>query len=153
MADTEILGLVTDIVSAHVSNNSISTGDLPGLIKSVHDALAGLGQPEQPVEEPRRPAVPVRSAVKPDSIACLECGHRSKMLKRHLRVQHNLAPDAYRVRWGLPRDYPLVAGNYSERRRDLAKSIGLGRRAAKNATAPETATRKPARPKKGQIGQ
>ena len=142
MANSEILGLVSDIVSAHVSNNSISIGDLPGLIKSVHDALAGLGQPEQPAEEPRTPAVPVRSAVKPDSIACLDCGQRSKMLRRHLRVQHDLTPEQYRERWSLPRDYPLVAANYAERRRDLAKSIGLGRKPTKPEPDTPAAKRK-----------
>jgi predicted transcriptional regulator len=123
-----IIALTADIVSAHVSNNSIAVGDLPALIQNVHDALAGLGQ-EAPAPEPKRePAVPVRASVKPDYIVCLEDGKRLKMLRRHLLTNYQMTPEQYRAKWNLPADYPMVAPNYTEQRRSLAKKIGLGTR-------------------------
>lgn len=127
MADPEILVLVSDIVAAHVSHNSVSTSDLPTIIRSVHDALAGLGQPDK-IEPAPEPAVSIRSSIKADTITCLDCGRKSKMLKRHLANEHGLSPNEYRAKWNLPRDYPMVAPMYAERRRDLAKQIGLGRK-------------------------
>jgi predicted transcriptional regulator len=128
MADETILTRVADIVSAHVSNNSVPSSDLPVLIKAVHDALACLGQVPEPGEEKLVPAVSIRSSVKPDTVTCLECGARMKMLKRHLGTDHNLTPDSYRARWNLPADYPMVAPEYADRRRALAVKIGLGRK-------------------------
>ena len=118
--------LTADIVSAHVSNNSVATAELPALIKSVFSSLAGLGEVPTSIEEKPVPAVPVRSSVKPDYIVCLEDGKKLKMLKRHLMTHYNMTPEDYRAKWGLPADYPMVAPNYAEQRRSLAKQIGLG---------------------------
>jgi len=123
-----LLALVTDIVSAHVGNNTVASADLPGLITNVYGALAGLGEPEVQAEVRPDPAVSVRASVKPDHIVCLEDGKKMKMLKRHLMSDHGMTPEQYRARWGLAADYPMVAPNYSETRRGLAKQIGLGRK-------------------------
>ena len=124
-----LITLTSDIVAAHVSNNSVSLADLPTLITNVYGALAGLGVSEPVVEvAPLEPAVSIRSSVKPDHIVCLEDGKKLKMLKRHLSTHYNLTPDQYRARWGLPSDYPMVAPNYAAHRRELAKQIGLGRK-------------------------
>jgi predicted transcriptional regulator len=123
-----LITLTSDIVAAHVSNNDVAVGDLPGLITNVYTALANLGETVV-VEEPKpQPAVAVRNSVKPDYIVCLEDGKKLKMLKRYLRTNYNMSPEEYRARWGLPADYPMVAPNYAEKRRDLAKKIGLGRK-------------------------
>ena len=123
-----LITLTSDIVAAHVSNNSVSVEDLPSLITNVYGALSGLGQSAPVVEEKLEPAVSVRSSVKPDYIVCLEDGKKLKMLKRHLMTHYNLTPEQYRQRWNLPADYPMVAPNYAEKRRELAKKIGLGRK-------------------------
>ncbi|SFS12296.1 MucR family transcriptional regulator [Sphingomonas jatrophae] len=135
MTDTSAAGetlvsLTADIIAAHVSHNDVGAGDLPGLIRSVHAALAGLGSaaaPAAPAEAPT-PAVPVRQSIKPDYIVCLEDGKKLKMLKRYLMTRYQLTPEQYRTKWGLPADYPMVAPNYADQRRDLAKQIGLGTR-------------------------
>ena len=123
-----LITLTSDIVAAHVSNNSVAVSDLSVLITSVYGALAGLGQTVATVEVLPEPAVSIRSSVKPDFITCLEDGKKLKMLKRHLMTHYNLTPDQYRARWGLSADYPMVAPNYAEKRRELAKKIGLGRK-------------------------
>jgi len=123
-----LITLTSDIVAAHVSNNSVSGDELSSLITSVYGALAGLGQSVPVVEVLPEPAVSIRSSVKPDFIVCLEDGKKLKMLKRHLMTHYNLTPDQYRQRWSLPADYPMVAPNYAEKRRELAKKIGLGRK-------------------------
>jgi predicted transcriptional regulator len=123
-----LITLASDIVSAHVSNNTVAANELPVLISSVYGALAGLGESVVQVEERSAPAVSVRASIKPDHIVCLEGGRKMKMLKRHLRTDHGMTPEQYRQRWNLPADYPMVAPNYSERRRDLAMQIGLGRK-------------------------
>jgi predicted transcriptional regulator len=120
--------LTSDIVAAHVSNNSVAVGELATVISSVYGALASLGQVAAVEEKAPEPAVSVRSSVKPDYIVCLEDGKKLKMLKRHLMTHYNLTPDQYRARWNLPADYPMVAPNYAEKRRELAKKIGLGRK-------------------------
>lgn len=127
MSET-LITLTSDIVAAHVSNNSVSVGDLAALISNVYGALAGLGQSVPVAEVPPEPAVSIRSSVKPDHIVCLEDGKKLKMLKRHLMTHYNLTPEQYRARWNLPADYPMVAPNYAEKRRELAKKIGLGRK-------------------------
>jgi len=127
MAEDNLIKLTTDIVSAHVSNNKLAAGDVPTLIKSVFDALSGIAAPA-PVEEPKpEPAVAIRSSVKPEYIVCLEDGAKLKMLKRYLSTRFGLTPDEYRAKWGLPKDYPMVAPKYAEHRRALAHKIGLGR--------------------------
>jgi predicted transcriptional regulator len=123
-----LITLTSDIVAAHVSNNSVSADELSTLITSVYGALAGLGAPAPAAEAAPEPAVSIRSSVKPDYIVCLEDGKKLKMLKRHLMTHYNLTPDQYRARWGLAADYPMVAPSYAEKRRELAKKIGLGRK-------------------------
>ncbi len=122
----EILALTTNIVAAHVSNNSVAVADLPRLIRDVHDSLTSVGggrEPERPT-----PVVPIKKSVTPDHIVCLEDGKKLKMLKRHLKTAYNMSPEEYRERWGLAADYPMVAPNYAKQRSKLAKQIGLGTR-------------------------
>jgi len=123
-----LITLTSDIVAAHVSNNSVSVEDVTSLITNVYGALSGLGQTVAEVTARPEPAVSVRASVKPDYIVCLEDGKKLKMLKRHLMTHYNLTPEQYRQRWNLPADYPMVAPNYAEKRRELAKKIGLGRK-------------------------
>lgn len=121
-----LIAYTADIVAAHVSNNSVSLADLPSLIQNVHGALTTLGGANTAPEAKQEPAVPIRASVKPDFIVCLEDGKKLKMLKRHLMTHYQMTPDQYRAKWGLPADYPMVAPNYAEQRRCLAKAIGLG---------------------------
>ncbi len=123
-----LITLTSDIVAAHVSNNDVNVTDVPALITSVYGALASLGEAAPVQEAPLEPAVSVRSSVKPDYIVCLEDGKKLKMLKRYLRTNYDMSPEEYRARWNLPADYPMVAPNYAETRRELAKKIGLGRK-------------------------
>lgn len=131
MADNEgaedtLITLTADIVAAHVSNNSVAVNDLPNLIQNVHQALTGISSTSSPADAKQEPKVSIRSSVKPDHVTCLECGKKQKMLKRHLMTNHEMTPGDYRQKWGLSTDYPMVAPNYAEQRRTLAKSIGLG---------------------------
>ena len=121
-----LLTLTADIVAAHVSNNSVAVNDLPNLIQNVHQALSGISGNGAAAEPKPEPKVSIRASIKPDYIDCLEDGKKLKMLKRHLMTHYNLTPDQYRQKWGLSADYPMVAPNYAEQRRTLAKSIGLG---------------------------
>lgn len=121
-----LVTLTADIVAAHVSNNSVAVGDLAALIQNVHGALAGLGGPAPEPETKQEPAVSVRASIKPDYLVCLEDGKKLKMLKRHLMTHYQMTPEQYRAKWNLPADYPMVAPNYAEQRRSLAKKIGLG---------------------------
>ncbi len=126
-AQSELLiTLTSDIVAAHVSNNSVAVSDVSSLIQNVHAALAALNQPTAAPEVKPEPAVSVRSSIKPDYIICLEDGKKLKMLKRHLMTHYQMTPEDYRAKWSLPADYPMVAPNYAEQRRSLAKKIGLG---------------------------
>jgi len=121
------IALTAEIVSAYVSNNSVSANDLPGLINQVHSALTRVssGHGEVP-SEPLKPAISVKRSITPDYIVCLEDGKKFKSLKRHLRTQYNMTPEAYREKWDLPADYPMVAPNYAAARSQLAKQMGLG---------------------------
>jgi len=132
--DTLIM-LTADIVAAHVSNNSVAVNDLPQLIANVHGALSTVQVGSAASERVAEPKVAVRSSIKPDYIVCLEDGKRMKMLKRHLMTDHKMTPAQYRQKWGLNSDYPMVAPNYAEQRRTLAKSIGLGTKRGKPAKA------------------
>jgi predicted transcriptional regulator len=127
----DLVQLTADIVSAYVSNNAVDAGALSKLIEDVHLALvrapAAAAEPEQ---KPLVPAVPVRKSVTPDYIISLEDGRKFKSLKRHLQGTYGMTPDEYRAKWGLPRDYPMVAPNYAKARSELAKRMGLGRKAA-----------------------
>ena len=128
-----LITLTADIVAAHVSNNSVAVNDLPQLISNVFGALSGLTGAAPAPEAKQEPAVSVRSSIKPDYIVCLEDGKKLKMLKRHLMTHYQMTPDQYRAKWGLNSDYPMVAPNYAETRRALAKSIGLGTKRRKAA--------------------
>jgi predicted transcriptional regulator len=139
----DIMDLTAHIVANYVGNNSAAVGDLPSLIKNVHAALAGISAPQAPPVEQKTPAVSVKKSITPDAIICLEDGRKFKSLKRHLRTKYNLSPEEYRAKWGLPKDYPMVAPSYAAARSTLAKSMGLGqggRRPA--AAAPVAKTRK-----------
>ena len=130
--DAELLTLTSQIVSAYVSKNSVPASELPALIGSINKSLKSLGQPQPEPEAPvdLKPAVPIKKSVTPDYIVCLEDGKKLKMLKRHLMSSYNLTVDDYKKKWGLPSDYPVVAPNYASQRSELAKKLGLGRRAA-----------------------
>jgi len=127
----DLLALTADIVSSHVANNTVAVSDLPHLIENVYNALAQLGSEPAEPEVKQEPAVSIRSSVKPDYIICLEDGKKLKMLKRHLMTHYNMTPEQYRAKWNLPADYPMVAPNYAQQRRMLAKKIGLGTRRKK----------------------
>ncbi|HEX8653695.1 MAG TPA: MucR family transcriptional regulator [Allosphingosinicella sp.] len=129
MEQEKLVELTADIVAAHAANNTVAVGDMAALVQRVYEALSGLTQgAAEPARKEKTPVVSVRASVKPDFLICMECGGKHKMLKRHLMNAHNMTPDQYRTDYGLPRDYPMVAPNYSEQRRTLAHSIGLGRR-------------------------
>ena len=125
-SEDDILKLVTEIVAAYVSKNTVAASELPGIIKNVHATLGGFAGSDQRAL-PRAPAVPVKKSVQPDYIVCLEDGKKLKMLKRYLRSRFKLSPGEYRERWNLPPDYPMVAPNYAQKRSDFAKKIGLGK--------------------------
>lgn len=125
-----LIELTAEIVAAYVSNNPVSTTDLPTLINSVRSALGGAdgaGTAAEPVDKPK-PAVPVRRSVQNDYIICLEDGQKFKSLKRHLMTHYGLTPEQYREKWDLPSDYPMVAPSYAEARSRLAKEMGLGQK-------------------------
>ena len=143
----DILGLTAQIVSAHVSKNQVGTDALPSLIQSVYRSLSTAGEVRPAAAPAQAPAVPIKKSVFPDYIVCLEDGKKLKMLKRHLQTSYGLTPDAYRNKWGLPREYPMVAPSYAATRSTLAKSIGLGRKPAPVAE-PEVA-KLPARRARG----
>lgn len=135
----ELLEMTADIVSAYVGNNTVSAETLPSLIANIHAALSqvttGAVEPEP---EPKEPAVPIRKSINPDFLICLEDGRKFKSLKRHLRTKYDMSPEEYRTKWGLAKDYPMVAPNYAKARSDLAKQMGLGqggRKPARAATA------------------
>jgi predicted transcriptional regulator len=132
--NSSFIELAADIVSAYVSNNSVSASDLPSLIGDVHGALlrVSTGVQEVQVEAPK-PAVSVKKSVTPDHIVCLEDGKKFKSLKRHLRTQYNMSPEEYREKWGLPSAYPMVAPNYAAARSNLAKQMGLGQQRRRRA--------------------
>ena len=131
---SELLELTTEIVAAHVGNNSVAISDLTQLIQDVYRTLANVGSQPAAPERPQ-PAVPVKKSVTPDYIICLEDGKKLKMLKRHLKTAYNMTPEEYRERWGLPADYPMVAPNYAQHRSSLAKKIGLGTKPRKRRRA------------------
>jgi predicted transcriptional regulator len=138
----ELLALTTEIVAAHVGNNAVAGTDLGGLIQSVFDTLRALVTDEPSVPVELTPAVPIRRSVTDDVVVCLECGKKLKMLKRHLITDHGLTPEAYRAKWSLRPDYPMVAPDYSAQRQALAKQIGLGRKPAPPPPAPKPGRRR-----------
>ena len=124
----ELLRMTSEVAAAYVSNNNLPSGQLPDVIRTIHESLAALsGVKVAAASEPPMPAVAIKKSITPDYIVCLEDGKKLKMLKRHLRSTYNMTPDEYRHRWGLPADYPMVAPNYAAQRSAFAKKIGLGR--------------------------
>jgi predicted transcriptional regulator len=145
--DNQLIELTAEIVAAHVSNNNVAVGDVANLVQRVHEALSGLGQaPSEQEPQRKQPVVTARASVKPDFIVCMECGKKQKTLRRHLQSAHGLTPDQYRADYGLPRGYPMTAPNYSESRREMAKTTGLGRKKAV-PEAPARAKRAARKPK------
>ena len=153
----QLVELTADIAAAYLSANTVPAAELPTLIQTIHAALAGVssGAPA-PVAEPAKPAVPVKKSITPDFLISLEDGKKYKSLKRHLRTKYNMTPDEYRSKWGLGKDYPMVAPNYAKARSEMARNMGLGQggrgrgkaRAAAAAAAPAAAKRGPGRPRK-----
>lgn len=128
ITEEQLLEMTTQIVSAYVGNNTISSENLSDVIGAVHNSLKNLnGGAVEAEPEPVKPAVPVRRSITPDYLVCLEDGKRLKMLKRHLRTTYGMSPDDYRAKFGLPSDYPMVSPNYAAQRSEFAKKIGLGK--------------------------
>jgi predicted transcriptional regulator len=125
--DARLLELTADIVAAHLANNTVAVGDVAALVQRVHEALASLGTVEEQKEPEAKPAVSIRASVKPDHLVCLVCGSRQKTLRRHISVAHGLEPQDYRARFNLAPSYPMVAPDYTNRRREIAHALGLGR--------------------------
>ncbi|ESY85455.1 MULTISPECIES: MucR family transcriptional regulator [unclassified Mesorhizobium] len=138
----ELIELTADIVSAYVSNNPVPVASLPDLIASVNSSLVRVGQPGEPEKPTQEPAVNPKRSVFPDYIICLEDGKKFKSLKRHLNVHYGLSPDAYREKWDLKANYPMVAPSYAATRSALAKSSGLGRKVAATPVKKAPAKRK-----------
>ena len=145
----ELLALTTEIVASFVGNNVVAMSDVPALISSVFRSLSAVGQaePEKAAETPA-PAVPIKKSVQHDFIVCLEDGKKLKMLKRHLATSYQMTPEDYRRRWGLAKDYPMVAPAYAARRSALAREIGLGRKPTAKAPASEPAPAAKATPRR-----
>ena len=141
--------IVADLVSAYVSNNSMRASDLPDFIASIHASIQTLaaGQVETPPAPPPVPAVPIKKSLTQDHIICLEDGKKFRSLKRHLGTVYNMTPDEYRAKWGLPKDYPMVAPGYSEIRSKLAKDIGLGQQRSDTSSETASPTAEPEAPK------
>ena len=146
--------LTADVVSAYVSHNAVRSADLPDLIASVHRALQGLSAPPQTQPEKREPPVSIKKSITPDHLISLEDGRRYKSLKRHLKGR-GLTPQAYREKWGLSPDYPMVAPNYAKQRSELAKSLGLGqiRRSRAVGSSSDVQGESPPEPAKGARGR
>ena len=123
-----LITLTSEIVAAHVSNNSVSVDEMTALISNVYSALTNLEGEGAQIEDRPDPVVSVRASVKKDHIVCLDCGKKMKVLKRHLSAEHGMTPNEYRQRWDLGPDYPMVAPNYAATRSDMAKKLGLGRK-------------------------
>lgn len=144
----QLVELTADIAAAYLSANTVPASDLPALIQTIHNALAGVtsGAPA-PAAEPARPAVPVKKSITPDYLISLEDGKKYKSLKRHLRTKYNMTPDDYRTKWGLGKDYPMVAPNYAKARSEMARNMGLGQggRGRKKGAAPAKAAPKAAK--------
>ena len=128
-----LLSLTTEIVSSHLSNNTVGANEIPGIIDQVYKTLANINSDGSGAGERPQPAVPIKKSVTPDYLICLEDGKKLKMLKRHLKTAYGMTPDDYKERWGLPADYPMVAPNYAKQRSKLAKEIGLGKKSNKKS--------------------
>ena len=128
LSNDELMRMTSEIVSSFVSNNPVTTECLPDVIRSVYRTVSGLAAAgDGKAEDKPKPAIPISKSVTNDHIVCLEDGRKLKMLKRYLRSRYDMSPDEYRRRWGLAADYPMVAPNYTQRRSEFAKKIGLGK--------------------------
>jgi predicted transcriptional regulator len=128
---TELVHLTADVVAAYVSNNSVTASELPLIINDVYEALnSAVAKASTPAHDELKPAVSIKKSIQPDYLVCLEDGQKFKSLKRHLKTHYDMTPEEYREKWGLPHDYPMVAPNYSEKRRTLAKKMKLGHKRA-----------------------
>ena len=144
---SKLIELTAGIVAAFVDNNKVAASDMPALVKLTFDALSGAETPPAPVIEAKAPAVSIKKSLGEDYLICLEDGRKFKSLKRHLRTKYELSPEAYRAKWNLPKDYPMVAPSYAAARSNLAKTMGLGRKATATLAAPaaaKSAAKKPA---------
>ncbi|WP_207486064.1 MucR family transcriptional regulator [Arenibaculum pallidiluteum] len=139
-AAPDLIALTAEITAAYLRGNAIPAPELPDVITAVFASLKGLGQAE-PVEKAQEPAVPIKRSVTPSAIACLECGKKQKMLKRHLIAAHGMGPQGYRAKWGLPAEYPMTAPAYAAQRSELAKATGLGKRPRDKAKQRRSSTR------------
>jgi predicted transcriptional regulator len=147
LSDSNLTELTADIVASYLAQNKVGTDQIPELIKTIYAALAGVASGADTASpEPAKlvPAVPIKKSVTPEFLISLEDGRKYKSLKRHLRTAYNLSPEEYRAKWGLPKDYPMVAPNYAASRSALAKSMGLGRGGAQKAAVKPARGRKPA---------
>ena len=142
----ELLALTAEIVAAHVGSNAVASADVAALIQSVFEKLSALASDEEPASVELTPAVPIRRSVTDDYIVCLEDGKKLKMLKRHLMTAYNMTPEEYRAKWGLKPDYPMVAPNYAQKRQELARKIGLGRKPRVDPQPAPKATRSRRKP-------
>ena len=143
MQHDEFIELTAEIVTAYVGNNPVPVGELPGLIERVHSSVRGLIKPPEPVPVELVPAVPIKKSITPDFLISLEDGKKFTSLKRHLMTSYGLTPEAYRKKWNLPVDYPMVAPSYSTKRSELAMQSGLGKKVAPPPPpAPKKRTRK-----------
>ena len=153
-SSTDYIHMTADIVSAYVSNNSVRASELPAIIEAVHTSLYKAGDPkvEEPVAKTPTPAVPIKKSITDNFIICLEDGKKFKSLKRHLSTAYDMSPDDSRAKWGLGRDYPMVAPAYASARSSLARQMGLGRKRDDDAVQtvpsgsdePEQASHRPA---------
>ena len=143
----ELIGLTSDIISAYVTNNKLAAGELGEMIASVHAALSGLNGQKAPEPEKLTPIVPIKKSITADYLISLEDGRHYKSLKRHLSGR-GLTPAQYREKWGLARDYPMVAPNYAKQRSELAKALGLGQQRRKKVEEPAAKPVEEAAPKK-----
>ena len=127
LEQTELVHLAADVVAAYVSHNTVGAAELPHIISEVYDALnTAAVKASTPPQEEFKPAVSIKKSIQPDYLICLEDGQKFKSLKRHLKTHYDMSPEEYREKWALPHDYPMVAPNYSEKRRSLAKKMKLG---------------------------
>ena len=146
--NSALVELTASIVSSYIGSNHLSIGEIPRVIQSIYDALAGVESTSTPVvDTPPVPAVPVKRSIHPDYLVCLEDGRKFKSLKRHLRSKYNLSPEEYREKWGLPKDYPMVCPAYAASRSELAKSMGLGLGGRKTSAKSQTKAKSRGRPK------
>ncbi|MBI3452184.1 MAG: MucR family transcriptional regulator [Rhodospirillales bacterium] len=129
----DLLRMTSQVAAAYVGNNTVPPTDIPEVIKSIFVSIATLDTRGGATSGSHKPMVPIKKSVTPEYIICLEDGKKLKMLKRHLRTAYGLTPEEYRLKWGLPADYPMVAPKYAEQRSAFAKQIGLGRKAGRRA--------------------